>query len=220
MGIRKHNRCGTPEYRSWQHMRSRCNNLNNQDYRYYGGRGIKVCERWNDFSLFYKDMGDKPGKDYTLDRINNEGNYEPSNCKWSNRLEQRLNNSQRIFVDYDGSNIDLFELSDICGLEYKILYERITVLGWSIEQASQLPKNVRGIVCSYGGSYYTLKSLCSELGLNKNTTLDRINYTNKPLGEVFGVSKKVEIFKVVKGVVQPYTRLGYRDRPERRNKKS
>jgi hypothetical protein len=79
------------EYNSWANMKTRCYNPKNKDYHIYGGRGIKICERWlNSFDNFFIDMGERPeGK--TLDRIDSDGNYEPSNCKWSTPYEQRMN---------------------------------------------------------------------------------------------------------------------------------
>ena len=77
----------------WADMKTRCINKNNPRYSDYGGRGIKVCDRWQSFENFFLDMGIRTGKGYSLDRIDNEGNYEPSNCKWSTATEQ--NNNQR-----------------------------------------------------------------------------------------------------------------------------
>lgn len=93
----KHGMERSKEYASWLNMKQRCTNSNNERYKDYGGRGITICEEWlNSFSQFYKDMGPKP-KDLTLDRINNDGNYEPSNCRWAT-YEQQANN-QRIRKD-------------------------------------------------------------------------------------------------------------------------
>lgn len=89
---------GSVEYASelstWRHMHDRCYNTELHTYKYYGGRGIKVCKRWKDnFINFYNDMGKKPAK-HSIDRINNDGNYTPKNCKWSTRKEQDKNRSK------------------------------------------------------------------------------------------------------------------------------
>ena len=77
-------------YAIWTMMKQRCNNPKNKDYKHYGARGIKVCSRWNLYSNFYEDMGEKPFG-LSLDRIDNNGNYEPSNCRWVTQKEQVLN---------------------------------------------------------------------------------------------------------------------------------
>lgn len=86
----------TTEYNSWRAMRERCYNKNFQQYNDYGGRGIAVCLEWKiSFSAFYKDMGLKPSSKHSLDRINNNGNYEPSNCRWSLRSTQTINSRKQ-----------------------------------------------------------------------------------------------------------------------------
>lgn len=88
----KHGGTGTSEYGIWKSMKSRCSNVNDKAYKYYGGRGISVCERWaNSFEMFLLDMGQRPTSDLSIDRMDNNGNYEPSNCHWATRKEQTMN---------------------------------------------------------------------------------------------------------------------------------
>jgi hypothetical protein len=90
---RTHGMNGTPEYRAWDSMLTRCNNPKSKPYPRYGGRGIKVCDRWRKFENFLADMGPRPSKDLSLDRIDNDGNYEPGNCRWATIKEQNNNKS-------------------------------------------------------------------------------------------------------------------------------
>lgn len=91
-----HQMTGSIEYNSWQSMKTRCYNPTSDSYKYYGGRGVTVCQRWlNSFENFYADMGPRPSSEHTLDRINNDGNCEPSSCKWSTHLEQIHNRRVR-----------------------------------------------------------------------------------------------------------------------------
>lgn len=86
-----HGMRGTPTHNSWRSMKHRCLNPKGRQYPDYGGRGITVCARWMKFENFLADMGERPGKEYSLDRIDNDGNYEPSNCRWATRSEQQKN---------------------------------------------------------------------------------------------------------------------------------
>jgi hypothetical protein len=85
----------TPEYRIWNAMRNRCTNPKATDWKRYGGRGIQVCERWERFENFSADMGSRPSPTHSIDRVNNDGNYEPGNCRWATASEQALNRRPR-----------------------------------------------------------------------------------------------------------------------------
>ena len=85
----KHGWSQTPTYKTWSSMHGRCKDPRNASYKYYGARGIRVCERWADFENFLEDMGRRPGLDYQLDRRDSDGNYEPENCRWLTRAENR-----------------------------------------------------------------------------------------------------------------------------------
>lgn len=90
----KHGLCGAPTHNSWKNMFARCLNKKQKHFKHYGGRGIKICERWMDFNNFLADMGERPSLKHSIDRIDCSGNYEPGNCRWATQKEQ-MNNIRR-----------------------------------------------------------------------------------------------------------------------------
>ena len=102
----------------WYSMIQRCTNPNTEQYKNYGGRGIKVCERWYKFENFYKDMGDPP-KNYTLDRIDNNGNYEPNNCEWADSFTQANNRRNNKMITFNGRTQTLVQWTRELNLDYK-----------------------------------------------------------------------------------------------------
>lgn len=104
------------EYRTWKDMRARCRNPNNSDYTNYGGRGISICERWDDFALFVADMGPRPDR-HTLDRIDVNGNYEPGNCRWAPDKVQANNKRTNRLITLNGETRTLQSWCDQFGIE-------------------------------------------------------------------------------------------------------
>lgn len=91
----RHHKAGTPEHIAWCRLRQRCNNENDKSYSYYGARGISVCKRWDEFENFIEDMGNRPTNKHSIDRIDNDGNYEPTNCRWVTKAVQNYNKRYR-----------------------------------------------------------------------------------------------------------------------------
>jgi hypothetical protein len=92
---REHGLSESAEYRIWCHIKCRCYNANSEDFKWYGGRGIKMCDEWlHDFMAFYNHIGPRPNKNLSIDRINNDGNYEPGNVRWATSMEQAHNKNR------------------------------------------------------------------------------------------------------------------------------
>lgn len=123
---RDHGKSKTRQYNIWMHMKHRCYDTNDISFNNYGGRGISVCDEWcNDFKIFYDwAMSNGYSDDKSLDRIDNEKNYEPSNCRWATKREQDKNKRTTAFTVYFGKRISILELSEITGIKHSILTKR------------------------------------------------------------------------------------------------
>ena len=122
----------SPIYAIWFGMRARCSNPKNTHYHRYGGRGIQVCERWKKFENFVADMG-MPPRGKTVERINNDGNYEPSNCRWASRKEQANNTRRNTFIQTSQGKLSLREIASRAGITYEAVQERRR-RGWAGDQ--------------------------------------------------------------------------------------
>lgn len=131
-----HGMTKSPEFGAWDGMRDRCANRLDPNY---GGRGIRVCERWqSSFEAFYEDMGPRPSSHHSLDRIDVNGDYEPGNCRWATRKEQCRNTRRSVFVEYLGKRINLKDLAEAAVVPYHTFRERI-IAGWSVDEALSKP---------------------------------------------------------------------------------
>lgn len=128
-----------PEYVTWASMKRRCYGVSAANYARYGGRGIKVCDRWREsFLNFYQDMGDRPSPKHTLERINNDKNYEPNNCRWATSKEQANNRrSSRILV-LNGKSQSLRLWAEEYQISYDLVLGRLKA-NWSLEKALTKP---------------------------------------------------------------------------------
>jgi len=129
-----HKMSHSKEWVSFTGMRTRCLNPKNNRYQYYGGRGIRVCKRWDKFSLFYKDMGPKPTPNHSIDRIDRDKDYMPSNCRWATRQEQARNKSNNVFISIDDKNLCISAWAEMMNIKASIISKRLS-RGWSNKQA-------------------------------------------------------------------------------------
>lgn len=176
----------TPEYACWESMIQRCTDPNFEAYHNYGGRGIKVCERWRySFENFLADMGPRPeGK--TLDRIDDDGDYEPGNCRWATWIEQGNNRRTNKVLEYRGIRKTIAEWARETGLSYETIRSRLNH-GWSVERAltaliqkkgngrkSQRNSTAVTQLPEFGGARRSLTEWSQETGIPLETLRTRI----------------------------------------------
>lgn len=119
-------------------MKRRCFNKKSDSYLDYGARGITVCERWLSFDNFLADMGDRPSSEHSIERLDNNGHYEPGNCKWATDAEQRLNTRRTVFVEVDGKKVKLQEYAKDARISAAMIYARMKN-GWTLDEALTIP---------------------------------------------------------------------------------
>ena len=168
----------TKEYSIWGNMKDRCINENNKDYHNYGGRGIRICEEWYDFENFYRDMGDCP-EDYTLGRIDNDGNYCKENCEWQSREEQQRNRSNTIvLIDENGDEILVVELAKELGIQPGVIYDRLRngqtdayiikdLRKSNIHNEYKLPEIIRSWTADDDKSYCEFRCYCGNTKISR-----------------------------------------------------
>jgi len=127
-----HGLSGSREYRIWHDMHRRCRDPKNKNYASYGERGIRVCDDWSSFDAFYRDMG--PANGLTLDRIDNDGNYEPGNCAWATLEAQARNRRNNRLLTHGGETKCLTEWAEIAGIDRNVFKQRIR-RGWPMARA-------------------------------------------------------------------------------------
>lgn len=175
-GYRNHH----PLYKIWEAMLRRCRNEHDTSYANYGGRGVTVCARWTaSFTAFLADMGERPSPRHTLDRIDTNGHYEPSNCRWATQREQMRNVRYNQRVTWRGETHCIVEWAEITGISDKALYSRVA-RGWDPERALTTPARAmrkRGSlhrVLTVGGVARTVREWAAITGLKPKTILARI----------------------------------------------
>lgn len=133
----------TPEHRAWGHMKDRCQNPKSQRFDRYGARGITVCEEWrNSFEAFFAYVGLRPSPEHSLERINNDGNYEPGNVEWAVPERQNNNKATSVFLEFGGERLTIAQWSKRLGIQQKTLSERLKA-GWTVEEIVTTPAAAR-----------------------------------------------------------------------------
>lgn len=172
-----HGRSKTPEYNTWLGIKGRCYNPNDQDYHSYGGRGIKVCDRWlESFENFLEDMGERPGVDYSIDRVNVNGHYEKSNCRWTTADVQARNTRKNRMITHNGETLCLEDWAQKIGIDSTSLNDRLK-RGWPLEKALTSPRgtvNHSLRIIEFQGKRQSLAEWSKQTGLDESVIAGRL----------------------------------------------
>mgnify|MGYP001005691449 CR=1 FL=1 len=188
-------------------IRSRCNNPNSTSYPNYGAKGIKVCARWSGhggLKNFLIDMGAKPSYKHSIDRIDSNGNYEPSNCRWATKTEQARNTSSARLLTYKGETLPIKDWAEKLNIKYETLNSRVYKYGWSVEKAFETPAMINNLEKSPSTIGQRIKAAREKAGLSQTQLAELLGY-NTPtaisLIESDERSVKVETLKKIADVL-------------------
>ncbi len=156
----------------WTSMVSRCQNEKHRAFKHYGARGIAVCDRWLKFENFLADMGEKP-VGLSIERVDNNRGYEPSNCRWATMTEQARNRRNNVRYAYDGSMLTVAELSAQTGIDEQVLTDRLAKRGWSVAAALAKGNPARRTI-TYGGETLRVCDWARKLGWKPQIIWHRI----------------------------------------------
>jgi len=179
-----HGMTNTPEFIAWNSMNVRCKNPSHKFFHRYGGRGISICERWAAFENFYSDMGPRPTKSHSLDRIDNNLGYSPENCRWVTQRTQKVNQERTVMLTHNGKTQCVMDWAIETGISHATISQRIKNLKWSVCDAlSTQPEkscNWRGTshkdAAKYveNGEEHTFEEWGKILGVKKSTLYSRV----------------------------------------------
>jgi hypothetical protein len=136
--VTKHGAWGHPLFKVWRGMMERCTDPANKRFKDYGGRGIKVCERWRDVHAFIEDMTEGYSKGLQIDRIDNHGPYAPENCRWATAKQQTRNYRRNVVLEHDGKRLCVVDWAVEVGIDAKVLYDRVA-RGWNAKRVLTTP---------------------------------------------------------------------------------
>ena len=168
-----HGMSRTPEYNAWSHMKDRCFNPNNKNYLDYGGRGIAVCDRWLNLENFLADMGTKPSPKHSLDRIDNDGDYCPDNCRWATKAEQANNRRYNRLITIGCVTLTIAQWAIEMGFDKNLIYCRLNS-GWSEFDAVMTPVHTDKLI-TIGNKTWTIAQWTEEKGYGKSVIQNRLN---------------------------------------------
>ena len=198
--------CGAESkvYRVWSSMKERCNTPTHHAYARYGARGITVCPEWYDFVAFNRDMGPRPPGG-TLERIDNNGNYCPENCRWATMKEQGRNRSNTQYVEYRGERVALSALAEEHGIDYGVVGNRVWRWGWDVHRALTTPvrncasgvnrRDVKIHTFQHNGDTVTINELSQRTGVPYNLLYQRLVTARKSVDQALSKpsrSKRVQ----------------------------